>query len=253
MDERAIARDINEAVAQLFFSAETQQRFHGAADDLGLSPPMLKALLDLEPDSSSPMRDLAEQWNCDASFVTVIVDGLEARGFVERRVADHDRRIKTVALTDEGVAAREKAGDLVFGPRAVFATLTPSERRTLARLLRRLADAQAAQDKELLDEPQARAGMRRFAQQRVREGRGRGGPRNQDHDWRVHLEQHREELRRLKAELGRVRAEVKAQARRSAEEVKAAQQMAKDQAKAAKDEAKAAARSAVGGRRPTRR
>ena len=98
-----------------------------------------------------------------------MVDGLEHRGLVERRVADYDRRIKTVELTDEGVAARERALDAVYGPGAGLAALSPTERATLARLLRKMADAQASYDEELLDKPQVRADMRRLAQQRIRE------------------------------------------------------------------------------------
>jgi DNA-binding MarR family transcriptional regulator len=222
VDEAEVATEIAQAITQLFFSAENQQRFHGTAEELGLTLPMLKSLLGLEPGDSSPMRSLAEQWGCDASFVTVIVDGLEQRGLVERRIADYDRRIKTVELTDAGVKARQQALEAVYGPRAGFRALSPAERGTLAELLRKLADAQAAYDEELLREPEARAAMRRFTQLRTREFRGRA-----DADvpagsgWRAHLEQHREELRRLKLELDRVRAEVKAQARRPADEAKA--------------------------------
>jgi DNA-binding MarR family transcriptional regulator len=56
--------------------------------------------------------------HCDASFVTVVVDGPELRGLVERQVADYDRRIETVELTAEGVATRERALDAVYAPRA---------------------------------------------------------------------------------------------------------------------------------------
>ena len=34
----AVARDVTKALADLFFSAENQQRFHGTADELGLTP-----------------------------------------------------------------------------------------------------------------------------------------------------------------------------------------------------------------------
>jgi hypothetical protein len=138
-----------------------------------------------------------------------VVDGLEHRGLVERRVADYDRRIKTVELTDEGVAARERALDAVYGPRAGFAALSPTERATLARLLRKMADAQASYDEELLDKPHVRADMRRLAQQRIREfggggrGGGRGRARGDMHGWRGQLELHREELLRLSDELDR--------------------------------------------------
>ena len=243
VDESAIAKAITQAITELFFSAENQQRFHGAAEDLGVTPPMLKSLIELEPGDGSPMRSLADKWGCDASFVTVVVDGLEHRGLVERRVADYDRRIKTVELTHEGVAARERALDAVYGPRAGLAALSPTERTTLAKLLRKMADAQASYDEELLDEPQVRADMRRLAQQRTREfggsgrGGGRGPARRGSHGWRGQLELHREELLRLSNELDRVRAEMKAQARRPVDEVKAAKDAAKNEMKAQAREA----------------
>jgi DNA-binding MarR family transcriptional regulator len=234
----AVARDVTKALADLFFSAENQQRFHGTADELGLTLPMLKALLELEPGSGLSMRSLAEMWNCDASFVTVVVDGLERRGLVERRVADYDRRIKTVELTTDGVATRERALDAVYAPRAGFLALTATEQAALAKLLRKMTEAQAAHDEQLLDDPEVRAGMRRIAQQRTREHRALAEGRGSRSDWRAHFEQHRDELRRLTLEVDRVKADMKAQARRAAEN-----------AKAAKDEVKAAAHDAAGPRR----
>ena len=238
MDEipsTVVARDVTKALADLFFSAENQQRFHGTADELGLTLPMLKALLELEPGSGLSMRSLAEMWNCDASFVTVVVDGLEHRGLVERQVADYDRRIKTVELTQEGVASRERALDAVYAPRAGFLALTASEQETLARLLRKMTEAQAGYDEQLLDDPEVRAGMRRAAQQRTREHRARGEGWNRGGNWRAQLEQHRDELRLLKREVDRVKADMKAQARRAAAE-----------ARSAKNEVKAASRDATG-------
>jgi DNA-binding MarR family transcriptional regulator len=230
----AVAREVTKALAELFFSAENQKRFHGTADELGLSLPMLKALLELEPGSGLSMRSLAEMWNCDASFVTVVVDGLERRGLVERRVADYDRRIKSVELTPEGVATRQRALDAVYAPRAGFLALTSTEQVELAGLLGKMTEAQAAYDEELLDDPEVRAGMRRAAQQRTREYRTRGEGRHSGGDWRAQLEQHRDELRRLKREVDRVKADMRAQARRAAAE-----------ARAAKNDVKAAAREAT--------
>ena len=84
-----------------------QRRFFvTAAASFGLNPGSLKALLELDPDNPAPMRALAEAWHCDASNVTWLVDQLEARNLVERRVSTTDRRVKTVVLTDDGVALR---------------------------------------------------------------------------------------------------------------------------------------------------
>ena len=243
MDRQEAARAITESVIQLFFSAENQGRFHAAAEDLGVSPPTLKALLELTPGEPMPMRDLAERWQCDASFVTVTCDGLEARGLIERRVAEHDRRIKMVDLTPEGVEAQARASAEVYGPRAGLDALTEDEQVTLADLLTRMAAAQATYDETLLDQPGARAAARRMTAQRTRGFRGQGGPHGHTEDrggWREHLAAHREEILRLKAEVARVSAEVKQQARRPVDEVKATKNDVKAEMKAAKADIKAA-------------
>ncbi|HEX6422308.1 MAG TPA: MarR family transcriptional regulator [Acidimicrobiales bacterium] len=276
MDRDEAARHITESVTALFFSAENQARFHGAADELGISPPMLKALLELRPGDAVAMRDLAERWQCDASFVTVTCDGLEARGLVRRRVADHDRRVRMVELTSDGAEALDWAAGEVFGPRAGFEALTADEQVTLATLLRKLADAQAEHDEALLDQPGVRAMARRLQAQRTREfrhghggrwgagRRGRGGPTGEvavtgavdrpgagdpddDEDgdgrpggWREHFEAHRQEIRTLKEELARLSAELKLQARRPVDEAKAAKAEVKARVRRPVDEAKAA-------------
>jgi DNA-binding MarR family transcriptional regulator len=239
VDRAQAARQITESVAQLFFSAENQARFHGASEDLGVSPPMLKGLLELVPGEGVPMRDLAERWGCDASFVTVMCDGLEARGLVERRVADHDRRIKMVELTPAGAEARTRASDEVYGPRAGFDALTADEQVTLATLLRKLSEAQAVHDGALLESPGIRSMARRMSAQRTREYRGHQGGRGAA-PWKAQFEAHRQELHSLKEELARVRDEIKAQARRPVDDAKAAKADMKARARRPVDQGKAA-------------
>jgi DNA-binding MarR family transcriptional regulator len=257
MEREEAARLITEAVTQLFFSAENQAKFHGAADELGLQPPALKALISLDPGESVSMRQLAAQWGCDASFVTIVTDGLETAGYAERRVAAHDRRIKTVELTAAGTEAREWALEMVYGPRAGFDALTPREQVTLARLLTKMSTAQADHDEKLLDQPDVRVAARRLAAQRTRQHRG-GGARGGAHGpagggWKEHFEANRQEITRLKEELARMRDEFKAQARGPVDEARADLKAAKDdvkaQVKAAKDDVKAQVSAEVKGLR----
>jgi len=180
VDRADVAQEIWRAICDLFFSAENQSRFMGTAEEVGLTPPMLKALLELDPDEAKPMRALADDWGCDASFVTVVVDGLEHRGYARRLVATHDRRVKTVELTDQGRAVRAQAEEAVYGARSGFWELESDEQVTLARLLRKLADAQAGYDESVRREHGARfwgrnvAAPRRGPQPAVARGGGRG-------------------------------------------------------------------------------
>lgn len=90
----------------LDFTWSQRGRLFGVLKDLGLTPGDMKALMALEADQPRPMRSLAEVWHCDASNVTWMVDRLEERGYVERRMLPSDRRVKTVALTPMGVKAK---------------------------------------------------------------------------------------------------------------------------------------------------
>jgi DNA-binding MarR family transcriptional regulator len=238
VDPDDAARRITESISRLFFSPENQVRFHGAVDELKISPPMLKALLDLVPGEGRPMRELAGAWGCDASFVTVTCDGLEARGLIERRVSDRDRRVKMVELTPAGVEAQAWAAREVFGPRAGFSALTPAEQRTLAKLLGKMADAQDVHDRAISDDPKVRGMVRQMSAQRTREFRGPAAARHEP--WTAQLEAHRRELADLKDELARMRDDLKAQLRQPVEHAKAAKADVKSrmkvQAKERRDE-----------------
>src|SRR3954447_2962708 len=88
--------------------ADQRRRFLDVAGELDLSPPQLFALLALDPDAPAPMRRLAVGLRCDASNVTGIVGRLESRELVERRPAEHDRRVKELVLTDRGRVMRAR-------------------------------------------------------------------------------------------------------------------------------------------------
>jgi DNA-binding MarR family transcriptional regulator len=135
------ARAAWHCISQVFWSNEVHDRFHEAVEAIGLPHPgSLKLLNQLEPHEPLPMRRIAELMHCDASYVTALVDTLEAPGYVVRRTAPHDRRVKLVQLTGEGIVARDKAQDILLVPPAAFARLDAGETRTLAKLLAKLTE-----------------------------------------------------------------------------------------------------------------
>jgi DNA-binding MarR family transcriptional regulator len=72
----------------------------------GLTPNDSRALFGLDPDEGRTMRSLAEEWTCDPSNATWIVDRLEKLGLAQRRSVSHDRRVKLVVLTAKGQQMR---------------------------------------------------------------------------------------------------------------------------------------------------
>lgn len=126
-------------------SDDNHDRFHLAAEAAGVPHPgALKLLLSLDPDDPPSMRELAERMRCDASWVTSLVDALESPGLAARVVSPTDRRVKRVQITDDGEGAKTRAMDVLATPPKVMDRLSEAETRTLARILRKLADAPAA-------------------------------------------------------------------------------------------------------------
>ena len=117
---------------------QMRQHFHTRIAELGLSPTQAMALRGLDPDAPVPMGALACTLRCDASNVTGIVDRLEAKGLVERRVAARDRRVKTLVFTAKGRAVRRRLEAALLDESPPVARLTPAEQRVFRELLRRV-------------------------------------------------------------------------------------------------------------------
>ena len=115
---------------------DQRMRWPEVAAKLGISQAGLRALLAIDPEEPRPMRDLAVAMNCDASYVTAMVDDLERAGYAERRAAPTDRRVKTVALTPRGRDALQIVQNELLSPPTQLAQLPASQRDSLARLLR---------------------------------------------------------------------------------------------------------------------
>ena len=81
-------------------------RFVATVAQLDLSPPQAQALKSLEPGRPMPMHELADHLRCDPSYVTGLVDRLEAR---------------------------------LSRPPAAITALSPEQQRALRDLLRQLA------------------------------------------------------------------------------------------------------------------
>jgi DNA-binding MarR family transcriptional regulator len=89
------------------------------------------------------MRSLADEWGCDASNATFMVDRLERRGFVRRRVLPADRRVKHVVLTPKGLELKQDLMASMNEPPAALRQLSVEELQTLVASLQKLPFNQA--------------------------------------------------------------------------------------------------------------
>jgi DNA-binding MarR family transcriptional regulator len=116
---------------------EMRPRMLRIAAEFGLTPPQLFALRSLDPEQPVPMRALAQALHCDSSNVTGLVDGLTAQGLVERREAEHDRRVRMLVVTERGADVRARVDEAVQRVPEPLAALAPEDQLALRDILRR--------------------------------------------------------------------------------------------------------------------
>jgi DNA-binding MarR family transcriptional regulator len=121
------------------FSADKPRRMV-TLNEVGLAPMQAMALTHLTPDEAVPMSTLAGLLMCDNSNVTGIVDRLEALGLAERRPAERDRRVKAVALTEQGVALRDVVQLRMSEPPPPLKGLSEEDATALRDILQRALD-----------------------------------------------------------------------------------------------------------------
>jgi MarR family 2-MHQ and catechol resistance regulon transcriptional repressor len=98
---------------------------------------VLEALLNKGP---LPVNEIGRRVLLTSGSMTSAVDRLEAKGLVERRQSEDDRRSKIVHLTREGrsLISRAYAGHAKDLERLASDSLTAGERETLIRLLKKI-------------------------------------------------------------------------------------------------------------------
>ncbi|MGI9218192.1 MAG: MarR family winged helix-turn-helix transcriptional regulator [Hydrogenophaga sp.] len=113
--------------------------FLQAVGDLGVTPVQYAALRVVAQQPGIDQRTLARAIALDTSTTGGVVDRLEARGWLERRLSPDDRRARQLFLTPEG---QQGLADTLPGVQRsqeqVLAPLTPRQRIEFMRLLRLL-------------------------------------------------------------------------------------------------------------------
>lgn len=128
-------------LAQL--GAHAASQFAEKLATLALTPPDAGILRLLRLTAGLSQQELAAKLQIHPSRLVAILDNLEKRGFVERRVNPEDRRLSALHLTKGGGEALEKIGKVAREHQeSLLHALSREERDQLAALLLRVADQQ---------------------------------------------------------------------------------------------------------------
>jgi DNA-binding MarR family transcriptional regulator len=141
-------------LVEAFWSVARQLR-RAAADSLAqwdISPSQARALRVLARHNGVRLSELAEHLRIAARSATEVVDGLEAKGLVQRRPDPQDRRATLVEPTRRG-AELNAAIRTARGTQAerLFDRLSATDRAHLGRILGKLTDEPSGDSEHALD------------------------------------------------------------------------------------------------------
>jgi DNA-binding MarR family transcriptional regulator len=112
----------------------------------GLTPNDSRALFSLDSRSGRSMRSLADEWECDPSNATWIIDHLEELGLAQRQAVVHDKRVKLVVLTGKGRKTRTELLDEFHQPPAEFDALARADLEALERVLIKMSGSSSGRE-----------------------------------------------------------------------------------------------------------
>jgi len=136
MMEDAVGYSLRRAQLAVF------QHFNEAFSSKGLRPTDFAVLLLLKRNQGSKQSEVAEALGIQRANFVAIVDGLENKGFVERRKSETDRRVQSLYMTPAGEAYLQELMPIWQGHEEwVLAQLGGvAERDSVISLLKRLYD-----------------------------------------------------------------------------------------------------------------
>lgn len=140
--DSATRRDLSDDLSFLLARANALSLGHGnaALAEHGLKVRSYSVLAMACGDAPPSQREIADHLRLDPSQVVALVDGLQARGLLERRTDAADRRANVVVATAAGHALYDRAGaDVAASEGAFLRVLSDTDRAHLARLLSVLA------------------------------------------------------------------------------------------------------------------
>jgi DNA-binding MarR family transcriptional regulator len=115
--------------------------FMSEAEATGLTPIQFAALQTVSQQPGIDQKTLAKGVALDTSTTGGVIDRLEARGWIERRSSDSDRRVRLLTLTSDGEKALQDAIPMMLATQEkILAPLSETDRKTFMKLLNQLVN-----------------------------------------------------------------------------------------------------------------
>jgi DNA-binding MarR family transcriptional regulator len=120
------------------FMRRMRGRFRVCAGELDLAPTEAQALWLIDLAGTVTPKELAQRLDIDPANTSTLLTALERRSLVERRTSPRDRRVRLVALTEDGLATRQALARCIARGQPAIGQLTTDELVAFRDILRRL-------------------------------------------------------------------------------------------------------------------
>ncbi|TCM57705.1 MarR family transcriptional regulator for hemolysin [Rhizobium sp. PP-F2F-G48] len=115
--------------------------FDAKVKERGLTLSRARALFALSRRDGQNQRELAEELAIETPTIVRLLDGMEAQGFIERRVEKSDRRAKQIHLTPKGRALAREIEVIATGIRAeLLSGVSLADKETALSVMTTMAD-----------------------------------------------------------------------------------------------------------------
>ncbi len=138
-----MAEEAFERLRRVVFEGEHVERMAALGERTKLSPGVIKIVTRLGKADGVSMGEMARGIGVDPSYITALVDDLDARGLARREPSPDDRRVKIIVLSERGRKLAAEIDATLSVPPAAFAALSNAELRTLRDLLDKVLAADA--------------------------------------------------------------------------------------------------------------
>jgi MarR family transcriptional regulator, organic hydroperoxide resistance regulator len=135
-DETTTQEELVQRLMELF--ARTLDHQGACLDTLELTYAQAKLLWRLEAGDTPSLKEAARRCGVDPSNLSGVVDQLIERGLMTSRPAQHDKRVRIVRLTGEGVRMRKRLVACLAQNPAV-GSMSPARQKQLLEILRDVA------------------------------------------------------------------------------------------------------------------
>lgn len=116
-------------------------RFTLQMENIGLTPIQWAALLTTLQRPGMDQSTLSREIYIDTSTIAGVLDRLEARGLIQRKLSPEDRRLRLVYVTEEGQALLKDANVAVLQTQEwLMQPLSARDRSQFVALMRRVLD-----------------------------------------------------------------------------------------------------------------